>query len=116
LRGLTGTTEAMLDQSIERVATTRKRNLFGLISMIPGIAIGYLFASTVVPHSGNERFIMAVADFGVRPLVIPAIIIVIVLATAIRLVRSIRASGRELERLIALRDAYRREDQISQGE
>jgi hypothetical protein len=116
LRGLTGTTEAMLDQSIERVATTRKRNLFGLISMIPGIAIGYLFASTVVPHSGNERFIMAVADFGVRPLVIPAIIIVIVLATAIRLVRSIRASGRELERLIALRDAYRREDQISQDE
>jgi Flp pilus assembly protein TadB len=114
LRSLTGSTEEMLDQSIERVATTRKRNLFGMISMGPGIAIGLLFASAVFPHSGN-RFAIMIANSGLHPAVIPAIIIAIILATVVWLIRSIRSSDRELERLRTIRDAYRREDQISQA-
>lgn len=116
LRGLTGSTEEMLDQSIERVATTRKRNLFGVVSMIPGLGIGLLFASAVIPNSGNQRFATMIANAGLGPWVIPALIVAILLATAAWLLRAIRASDRELERLRALRDAYAREDQISQGE
>jgi Flp pilus assembly protein TadB len=116
LKSLTGSTEEMLDQSIERVVATRKRNLFGVISMVPGLAIGYLFASAADPHGGSERFATMVANAGFSRFFIPAVIVGILLATVIWLVRSIRASDRELERLRALRDAYAREDQISQAE
>ena len=97
------------------MATTRKRNLFGMISIGPGMAIGLLFASAVLPHSRN-RFAILIANAGLHPAVIPAVIIAIVLATVVWLIRSIRSSDRELERLRALRDAYRREDQVSQAE
>lgn len=116
LRSLTGSTEEMLDQSIERVVATRKRNLFGVISMVPALAIGLLLASTVFPHSGGTRFAAMIARAGIPPNLIPAIIVVILVATLIWLIRSIRVSGRELDRLRTLREAYAREDQISQAE
>ena len=116
LRGLTGSTEEMLDQSIERVLATRKRNLFGTISMVPGLAIGYFFASAVFPQSGNQRFATMIANSGSGRFVFLAAIVAILLATLVWLIRSIRASDRELERLRALRDAFAREDQISQAE
>lgn len=114
LRGLTGGTEEMLDQSIERVETTRKRNRLSAIMLPPGFAIGMLFAYFVAPDSGNQILPTVIADSGVRPLLWLAVFAL--LAAVLLLVRSMRSTDRELGRLRTLRDAYRREDQISQGE
>ena len=114
LKSLTGSTEEMLDQSIERVVATRKRNLFGVVSMIPAVAVGLLLAKTVVPHSGTTRFAAMIAHAGIPPRLVPAIIVFILVATLVWLIRSIRASGRELERLRALREAYAREDRAGE--
>ena len=48
LRILSGSTEDMLDQSIERVEKTIKHNRFTLIAMGPGIIIGALFGSAAL--------------------------------------------------------------------
>ncbi len=114
LRSLTGGTEEMLDQSIERVEATRKRNWFSAIVLAPGVAVGALFASFVAPQGGEEYLPAIFAESGVRLLLWAGIFAL--LAAAFLLVRSIRTAGRELGRLTTLRDAYRREDQISQGE
>jgi len=115
LRGLTGGTEEMLNQSIERVEATRKRNWFGVIMLGPAFAVGMLFASFVAPDSGEQYLPAMIADSGPRSLVL-TIAIFALLAAFFLLIRSIRSAGRELGRLITLRDAYRREDQISRGE
>lgn len=114
LRSLTGGTEEMLDQSIERVEATRKRNRLSAIMLVPGLAIGMLFASFVAPDSGEQILPAVIADSGVRPLLWLAVFAL--LAAIYLLVRSTRSTGRELGRLITLRDAYRREDQIGPGE
>jgi Flp pilus assembly protein TadB len=114
LRSLTGGTEEMLDQSIERVETTRKRNRLSAIMLPPGLAIGMLFAYFVAPDSGKQILPTVIADSGMRPLFWLAVFAL--LATVLFLVRSMRSTGRELGRLRTLRDAYRREDQISQSE
>ena len=114
LRGLTGGTEEMLDQSIERVETMRKRTRLSAIMLPPGFAIGMLFANFVAPHGGEQYLPRVIADSGMRPLLWLAVFAL--LATVLLLVRSMRSTGRELGRLRTLRDAYRREDQISQSE
>lgn len=114
LRSLTGGTEEMLNQSIERVETTRKRNRLSAITLGPAFAIGMLFAHFVAGDSGRQYLPAVIADSGLRPLLWLAIFAL--LASVYLLLRSIRSAGRELGRLTALRDAYRREDQISQGE
>jgi hypothetical protein len=114
LRSLTGGTEEMLDQSIERVEATRKRNRLSAVMLGPGLLVGLLFASVVAPHGGAEFLPTAITESGVRTLRWGAILAL--LAGTALLIRSIRSAGRELERLASLREAYRREDQISQGE
>ncbi len=114
LRGLTGGTEEMLDQSIERVETMRKRTRLSAIMLPPGFAMGMLFAYFVAPHGGEQYLPRVIADSGMRPLLWLAVFAL--LATVLLLIRSMRSTGRELGRLRTLRDAYRREDQPSQSE
>lgn len=114
LRSLTGGTEEMLDQSIERVETTRKRNRLSAITLGPAFAVGMLFAHFVGQGSGRQYLPAVIADSELRPLLWLAIFAL--LGAVYLLLRSIRSAGRELGRLTALRDAYRREDQISQSE
>lgn len=106
LKSLTGGTEEMLEQSIERVETTLRHNRFSLIALGPFILIGFLFAST---SRGGSALVPALRDgLTVRVLWI-GLTIAAIAGIALFLVRAIRRTRRELERLHAMRDSYRQE-------
>jgi len=108
LRSLTGTTEEMLDQSVERVTATLKRSRLGLIFAGPAMLTGLLLAYVVEHNSGGELASRIAAYPGLGT----AIKLVAVLGfagMALHVFRQFRRSRRELERLIALREAYRQE-------
>lgn len=113
LMALTGSSEEMLDQSIVRLSATRKRTLLGLIGAIPAIAIGTALG-TSLESGGSELFARWRSNestaFAFTILVIAAGILLY--SYLLTLSRRTRA---ELDRLTALRDAYRRESEDSQG-
>jgi membrane protein implicated in regulation of membrane protease activity len=107
LRSLTGSTEQMLDQSIERVRAGLSRARSTLILLPPAFLLGILVAYVAVPRSGGD-----LAERFAQPGVSTAIQIAAFLALAaavVHILRTIRVARRELERLTALRDAYRQE-------
>ena len=107
LRGLGGTTEAMLDQSIERVESTLRYRRFALVAILPAIVIGNMVASSAERSLGSwvdsvrgiPGFVIAWAAFWLT----------ILAGTVLFVALSIRRGRRELERLKAMRDAYRQE-------
>jgi len=101
LRSLTGTAEEMLDQSIERLRTSRRHNRWSLVCLGPAMFVGYGLAST----TGRERL---AADPTVGAIWLGAIIAVMA-ALVIYLLSSLRNQKRELERLTALRQSYANE-------
>jgi hypothetical protein len=107
IRMLTGTTEEMLDQSIERARSTRKRMRFNLLAaplMIPVVVL-------LLSIRGAARGILA-TKFHIppgTPWIIAGIVAILLAAMTIGYARSFRRSGEELERLLRLRGAYRRE-------
>lgn len=107
LRALAGTTEAMLDQSIERAETTLRYRRFVLAAIIPTIVIGNMVASSA------ERSLGAWLDSvrGIPGFVIAwaAFWLTILAGMVLYVTLSIRRGRRELERLKAMRDAYRQE-------
>ena len=101
---LTGSTEEMLDQSITRVETTVRHHRFSLIGVVPGLLVGALVA-----YGSQGRLLLAASqDWPLRGLLLP-LGILIVLGAVFFSTRAMRRAGRELERLRAMRDAYRRE-------
>lgn len=114
LRSLTGSTEQMLDQSIERVSAGLTRARSTLIVLPPAFLLGILVAYVAVPRSGGdlaERF----AQPGVSTVIQIAAFLALA-AAVVHILRTIRVSRRELERLTALRDAYRQEGESSVAE
>ena len=107
LRSLAGGTEDMLDQSIERIETTLRHNRFSLIVLGPALLLALLFAATV------ERPGEAVLGSLVQLPYFRALWVggwLIALAGSVLFIRqSMRRSGRELERLTAMRETYRQE-------
>lgn len=112
LRGLTGTTENMLDQSIERVEATLKYNRFTLIAIGPAIAVGLLFAasanvpsgdgiSSIVQSSPTIRFMLLAIGAGAFA------------GSVAFLLLAVRRGRRELRRLAAMRDSFREERKSS---
>jgi len=108
LKGLTGTTEEMLDQSIARVETTLRHHKFTLYATPPlflATWLGFMMAAAPRPDSifGSLRatpwFRMSLMAAGFAA----------VGGLAIYLIISIRRGRRELERLNAMRQAYREE-------
>lgn len=109
LKDLTGSTEQMLDQSIERLESTLKYQRFSLVAIGPALVLGYLLAwSTDTSGDLLDR-----AWTGLRSLgsVWSAGWVVIFAAIALYVVFGIRRSRRELQRLTALREAYRQEEE-----
>ena len=104
LRSLSGATEDMLDQSIERVETTQRYNRWSLIGVGPVFAFAMLFAATAdageIPLRGalTTPWLRATL-FGLGIGAIAAVFVYLVLA--------LRRGKRELERLRSLREAYR---------
>ena len=111
LRSLTGTTENMLDQSIERVEATVKHNRFALIAFGPAFAVGLLFAASANMAS-DEIFTFVRPSQTIRLLLgVGGISTVAIICT--HLLIAIRRGQRELQRLIALRNSFREERKSS---
>ena len=108
LEELAGTSEQMLDQSIERVEATLKRNRFGLIGVVPGFLVGIAFAATLESERRSELMAMLAANQVTTGIAAVAIVAGLV-GLSIYFLHMARRNRAELERLIALRDDYRRE-------
>lgn len=105
LRSLTGTTEDMLDQSIERVDTTIRYNRFILIAMWPGLLIAALLAATAERQAGS--ILGSLKDVPIFRLVWNGGWVAAIAGLALFLTLAIRRGRRERERLCAMREAYR---------
>ncbi|HET9426855.1 MAG TPA: hypothetical protein VFO69_00700 [Allosphingosinicella sp.] len=107
LRGLTGSSEEMLEQSIVRAQATLKRTRFQLIGIVPSFLLG-LGIAALVDRSSGQLYARIVSDPSLG-LWITAGAILLVATVAVAFTRSLRASRHELEHLRALRDAFRAE-------
>jgi len=112
LKSLTGSAEEMLDQSIARLQTTVKRTLLNLFVVPPGLALGIAFGAALNSGSGSNLLARFSENpwLGGRGIVAAAFALAVVLLSAY-LVQNLRRSRRELERLQAMREDYRREDE-----
>jgi hypothetical protein len=112
LRALTGSTEEMLDQSIRRARATLKRMRFQLVGLGPSLALGLAFASAADQSRTGARL----RDLLFAPWAGTLLVVLAAIAIggfAVHFVHSSRAARLELERLIALREAYRQERESS---
>jgi hypothetical protein len=114
LGSLTGSTEQMLDQSIERVRATLGRARSGLILLPLAILLGY-FVAYVASRSESEIATRIAAQPGLADLIRIAAGLATVVAL-VMIIRSLRSCRRELGRLTALRDSYRQEQESSRTE
>ncbi len=106
LKALSGSVEEMLDQSATRVEATMKRARSQLILMVPGAPLGVAVAAFA--YRGLERGLFAEALSGTALVVIPVAVAALA-AMVMHLIRTIRRGRVELERLTAMRAAYRGE-------
>ena len=106
LQHLTGTTEEMLDQSINRVETTLRHHRFSLIGVGPAVLVGVLVAN----GSQGRNLLPIPPDSWLRGLLLPLGVIIVLIGAGVAL-RAMRRSKRELDRLRAMREAYRREQE-----
>lgn len=109
LKALTGTTEEMLDQSIERLRATRKRTLIGLVGAIPGILLGLALGASL--ESGGSELLARWRENESAAFLFMIGSIGVAIAFYLYLLGLARRSRAELNRLSALRDAYRRESE-----
>ncbi|HEV2748364.1 MAG TPA: hypothetical protein VGW34_13830 [Allosphingosinicella sp.] len=112
VRSLTGGTEAMIEQLIERQRASLKRVRFGLWIIGPATVAGVLFASTIGGSAEYEMLSRRIADPQLR-IVLMGLATLLITGTAVHLALTIRRYRGEIERLMALRDAYRREHESS---
>jgi len=108
LRSLTGSTEDMLDQSIERIETTLKHNRLSLIAGGPALLIGLLSATTA-DRSVISGLFPALRDLPLSRTMWSGLVIVALAIAALVIALGIRRGRRELVRLRAMREAYRHE-------
>jgi len=108
LRSLTGTSENMLDQSIERLEATLKYHRISLVGFGPAIALGLLFAASASLRTNDDMISLVRSS----PTILVLLRIGGVLAMAgivTYLLFAIRRGRRELQRLIAMRESFREE-------
>ena len=95
LRSLTGGTEEMLDQSIERIETTLKHNRLSLIAVGPCILVGVLVAgSSKLGRIGD--LIPASGDLPIAKYAWQGITVAILVGAILYLLLAIRRGRREL--------------------
>jgi len=108
LRSLTGTTEDMLNQSIDRVETTLKHTRFTLTAVGPSLLIGGLFAASAGVWRGGS-ILPALNDIPLLRMVWFGATIAALVGFVIFSALALRRGRRELGRLLAMREAYRHE-------
>ena len=107
LMGLTGNTEDMLDQSIARIETTLRHHKFTFYG-IPAVLLGtFIFGAMAGPE---RRAVLGSLGsvFWFRALLLGGALAT-VLGLTLFLIFAIRRGRRELDRLNAMREAYRQE-------
>jgi hypothetical protein len=112
LKALSGSSEEMLDQSIERLTATRKRVVFGLLLATPGVLIGLGFGAVLESDAGELLARWRENREALR--LIEAVMVGLLVMFVAHLVIAARRSRTELARLQALREAYRREDEAAE--
>jgi uncharacterized membrane protein YoaK (UPF0700 family) len=110
MESLTGSTEEMLDQSIARLRATLKRTRLGLIGAIPGLLLGLGFGAALERGPGSG-LIVRFASHPWLPGAVAIACIAILMAAFLHYSRMMRMDRNEMERLIALREAFRQEDE-----
>lgn len=106
---LTGSTERMLDQSIEQAEAALKRSRINLILTAPGLLLGLGFAAVLDRSDGPSPLEKLSSIPWVGMYAVPALVAALVFAS-LHSWRTIVRSRREIERLKSLRDAYRAEN------
>ncbi len=107
LRGLTGTAEQMIDQSIERVETAIRYNRYTLIAGGPAFLLATLFAATADRQTG--AIFGSLRDTPWLRFLWVGLWVAAVGVLVVFLVAAIRRGRRELGRLRSMREAYRQE-------
>ena len=102
---LSGSTEHMLDQSIERAEATIRRARFNLVTTPLGIPLGIAFGAALDRGQGSGMLQRMSSEPLIAALV-GVILTIAVAAICIHLIRISRRARRELERLTRLRNAY----------
>jgi hypothetical protein len=105
LATLSGSTEHMLDQSIERTEATIRRARFNLATTPLGIPLGIAFGAALDRGQGSGMLQRMSSEPLIAALV-GVILSVAVVAICIHLIRVSRRARRELDRLTRLRQAY----------
>ena len=114
LRSLTGSIEQMLDQSIGRLEGTLKRTRFHLVALAPALGLGLVFAYVVDDRGGRELLTQLVSSSWKGGLLIAAAFVLLA-AMFIYFAGRMRADRKELERMLALRQSYREEQDSTDG-
>lgn len=105
LATLDGSTEHMLDQSIERTQATIRRARFNLLTTPLGLPLGIAFGAALDRGQGSGMYQRVASE----PLIATLISVVLLVAAGSICIYLIRVGARarqELERLIRLRSAY----------
>jgi hypothetical protein len=107
LMGLTGTTEDMLDQSITRVEKTVRHHKYTFYTIPPVLLGTFIFAATVGPE--RRAILGAFGDIAWFRTILFGMSLTALVALALYLIIFIRRGRRQLNRLTAMREAYRQE-------
>ena len=114
LRSLSGTTEDMLDQSVERVEATLRHNRLSLIAIGPVLGLALLFAATA--DAGDGPLLGGPAGSPLLRALWLGLGLALVAGIVLFLLLAIRRGRRELERLRAMRNSYRAEAESLEGD
>lgn len=112
LKSLTGTAEEMLDQSIARVQSTLRRARYQLLAIVPGLLIGLAVAGVADRGSSAQILSRLVAEPWLG-FALAGGAVLAVAGVTVHFLGAMRRNRAELERLITLREAYRRERESS---
>ena len=109
IKALGGGAEEMLDQFSRRAEATLKRLRFSLFALAPALLAGYLLGTMLERQSGESLVAELVSGSWDRRLLLVFIPAALMLTMTVYLLRSMRRTREELERLHVLRQAYRQE-------
>lgn len=113
LKSLTGSTEEMLNQSIDRIDKTIRYNRFSLFAMGPGLLVGVLVAAAAVEKRGGASIFGALYDEFAFLYLWRGVTIALLVGGVVFVSLAIRRGRRELERLVEMRNSYRQEHESS---
>ncbi len=111
LANLTGGTEKMLDQSVARVETAVRHHRYGALIIGPGFVLGTALAWV----AQGRQFIPALQTGTPLRLLWLSLGVAVITGGVIYSLRAMKRAQRELGRLRAMREVYRREREHTDG-